>query len=100
MPCGFQAKMPRAGGKVAYENGCPLTTRYPQVYKTIIEHLPVIRLLLERPTKETKELVAEFNPLLLQGKGLYSNWAKICGTTLGGPMERWLIEQPRLDCIK
>lgn len=87
-----------AGGKVAYENGHRLTTRYPQVYKTIIEHLPIIKQLLERPTKETIEIVAEFNPLLLQGKGLYNNWAKICGATLGGPMERWLIEQPRLDC--
>ena len=87
-----------AGGKVAFENGRRLPIRYPQVYKTIIDHLPIIKQILEHPTTEIIELVHEFNPILLQGNGLYQNWVKICAATIGGPMERWLKEQPRLDC--
>ena len=86
-----------AGGKIAFENGRRLMSRYPKVYKTIIEHLPIIRQILETPTKETIELVTEFNPLLLKGKkDLYSNWKEFCGDILGEPMGRWLNEQPRL----
>lgn len=87
-----------AGGKVAFENGRKLPTRYPQVYKTIIDHLPYIKQILEKPSRETIELVAEFNPTLLNGKNLYQTWIEICSATFGGPMERWLKEQPRLDC--
>lgn len=87
-----------AGGKVALENGRHLSTRYPQVYKTIIEHLHIIKVLLEKPSRETIELIAEFNPCLLNGNNLYQTWVKKCGTTIGGPMERWLREQPHLEC--
>lgn len=86
-----------AGGKVALENGRHLSTRYPKVYKTIIEHLPIIKVLLERPSRETIELVTEFNPSLLKGNNLYQTWVQICGATIGGPMEIWLREQPHLD---
>ena len=44
-----------AGGKVAFENGRRLTTRYPQVYKTIIEHLPIIKQLLESSTYRPRQ---------------------------------------------
>ena len=87
-----------AGGKVALENGRRLSTRYPQVYKTIIEHLPCIKKILEKPSRETMELVEEFNPSLVNGKNPYQTWLKICGATIGAPMKRWLKEQPRLDC--
>ena len=90
-----------AGGKVTFENGKRLPERYPQVYKTIIEHSTLIKNILDYPTKETLELIKEFNPLLLNGRGLYETWALSCCAnvaSIGVPMERWLREQPRLEC--
>lgn len=89
-----------AGGKVAFENGRRLSTRYPQVYKTIVDHSPAIKELLENPSRETIDLIAEFNPVLLKGKDLYQTWERICSATLCDPMERWLKDKPQLDCIK
>ena len=88
-----------AGGMVAFENGHKLPNRYPQVYKTIIDLLPEIKKLLVRPSVETIELVKEFNPILLKGNSVYQNWVNACGASLGTTMERWLRENPRLECI-
>ena len=87
-----------AGGKVTYENGQRLPVRYPQVCKTIIDHLPTIKELLQNPTRETIELITEFNPILLKDKRPFQTWVKICGATIGEPMQRWLIELPKLEC--
>ena len=87
-----------AGGKVAFENGHRLSTRYPQIYKTIVDLLPYIKQILEKPSRETLQLIAEFNRSLLKSKNLYQSWVKICGASIGEPMERWLKEQPDLKC--
>lgn len=92
-----------AGGKIAFENGSRLTERYAQVYKTIVDHSLRIKEILDYPTKEIIELIREFNPNLLKGPSLYANWAITCCANLksiGIPMERWLREHPRLECIK
>ncbi len=92
-----------AGGKVAFENGKRLSERYAQVYKTIVDHSQCIKEILDYPTKETIELIKEFNPSLLLGHGLYETWVKTCCenvASIGVPLERWLREQPRLECSK
>lgn len=91
-----------AGGKIAFENGKQLPERYAQVYKTIVDHSELIKKILDCPTKETIELIKEFNPLLLKGQGLYETWLTTCCTSassIGVPLERWLIEHPKLECI-
>jgi len=91
-----------AGGKVALENGKPLSERYAQVYKTIVDHSKLIKEILDYPTKETIELIKEFNPTLLNGHDLYNTWANTCCSNvvrIGVPLERWLKEQPRLECL-
>ncbi len=91
-----------AGGKVAFENGKRLPDRYAQVYKTIVDHSQRIKDILDYPTKETIELIKEFNPTLLQGKGLYNTWVKTCCNnvaSIGVPLERWLRERPKLECL-
>lgn len=87
-----------AGGKIAFENGNKLDKRYPQVYKTIIDHTPIIKQILTTPTAETIELIREFNSDLLKGKNLYHKWVDICGELIGEPMNRWLKEPPKLAC--
>lgn len=93
-----------AGGKVAFVNGKRLIERYAQVYKTLVDHSQRIKYLLEYPTKETIELINEFNPTILKGSGsYYQNWVKYCCANVGNDcpyLGEWLIEQPRLDCLR
>lgn len=92
-----------AGGKITCENNVLLPVRYPQIYKTIIDILPQIKNILKFPSKETIELITEFNPQILNGYNLYDNWINLlCNSTksIGVPMKRWIETQPKLDCSK
>lgn len=71
-----------AGGKIAFENGKRLKERYSKIFKTIVDVSPWIKGILENPTRETIELIKEYNPSLLVGDRLYDSWVKICCNTL------------------
>ena len=89
-----------AGGRITFENGKRLSESYAQVYKTIVDHSELIKKILDYPTKETIQLIKEFNPSLLKGRDLYDTWLTTCCASVsstGVPLKKWIIERPRLE---
>ena len=90
-----------ASGKVAKADGHMLNKRYPHIVKTIVDAAPTIKNILSFPTKETYELIEEFNPELLKGNDLYHTWLETClrnCNSEGAPLEKWIESQPKLEC--
>ena len=94
-----------AGGKIISVNGkkLPLKEQKPHIVKTLVDSYELIKKILTEKSKETIELISEFNPSLLNNGELFENWLKLCyanADTNGAPIEEWFRNPPILECAK
>lgn len=86
-----------AGGKITHANGKPIRPNAPQVFARIVKYADLIKKALNDPTRELMMLIKDYNPKLLKGGNLYSNWLKICliyAQREKVPLEEWIEEKP------
>lgn len=91
-----------AGGQITHVNGHAITPK-PQVFARIVKFASRIQKVLNNPTKELKMLIQDYNPQLLNGNNLYSNWLKIClqyAEKEKVPLEAWINENPTFTFSK
>lgn len=63
-----------ASGMVSSINGKPLENPYPQIAKTVLEHRPIIKKLLENPDVELAIDIREMWDFNYDVNNLYSSW--------------------------
>lgn len=91
-----------AGGQITHVNGKRIKP-IPQVFARIVKYADRIKKTLDNPTKELEMLIQDYNPQLLIGGELYSNWLKIClqyAKTEKVPLEDWINERPAFTFSK
>lgn len=91
-----------AGGRITHVNGKRVNP-IPQVFARIVKHADKIKKALSNPSKELKMLIQDYNPQLLMGEDLYSNWLKICiqyAKKNKVPLEEWINERPTFTFSK
>ena len=69
-----------AGGKETSIDGIELTKPIAQVFRQIIINAPQIKKMLDNPTQDLIDLIADYNPVLLTTSNLFENWLKQCET--------------------
>ncbi len=67
-----------AGGKIKAVNGKLLDIPVAQVFNQIVAYSDIIREMLEAPSTELLQMIADYNPILLQAHTLYEGWLAIC----------------------
>lgn len=85
-----------AGGQIKYVNGKQLAVPIPQVFKTIAYHMTEIRGILDYPSRETIELIRDFNEELLNKNSgsLFMSWLQLLqekvGNYIGMRLKEWI----------
>lgn len=86
-----------AGGKITKVDGREMETPAAKVFSIIVEYADRIKALLQHPTREMLELIAEYNPAILQGKDYYEEWLNICYEIADKnkvPLREWIAKKP------
>lgn len=92
-----------AGGRITHVDGKKLKKNVPQVFNQIIQHIDLIRDMLQNPTKEMMMLISDYNPILLKGNDLFSNWLDICCGFIQNEevrLKEWIKSKPKFQFSK
>lgn len=86
-----------AGGKITKVDDKVIGTPAAKVFSVIVEYADRIKALLQHPTKEMVDLIAEYNPTILQGDDYYEGWLRMCceiADRNNVPLREWIAKKP------
>lgn len=86
-----------AGGKITKVDDIIIETPAARVFSIIVEYADRIKALLQHPTNEMLDLIAEYNPAILQGYDYYEEWLKMCceiAEQNDVPLREWIERKP------